>query len=182
MAFTGRGYLNTECPHWPLFPYSFPLKIGIPRSVFLFAGCTYSHAVLVKSPGFKCLLCWCLLKLTSLRKAPPLNASLVYLTAYLTFPLGYLKDISNRHVPSILPSLPCLSDSNTILLASQPESLGLTDLPADMSLCWLVNIHLVEIWASFQNAYWAAHLLQQQLSLSKNRSESEIQMPSELGK
>lgn len=122
------------------------------------------------------------LKIDITVQGPTLEARLVYLTAYLAFPLGYLKDISNGHVPNILPSLPHLSDSNTILPASWPESLRLTDLPAVTSLCWLVSIPLVDTWASFQNAYRAAHLFHQQICLSKNRSELEIQMPSELGK
>lgn len=86
------------------------------------------------------------LKIDTTVQGPTLEARLAYLTAYLAFPLGHLKDISNGHVPNILPSLPHLSDSNTILPASWPESLEVGhNLPAVMPLCWLVSIHLVDI-------------------------------------
>lgn len=60
-----------------------------------------------------------------------------------------------------------LRDSTAILPASKPQSFGLTNSWADVTLCWL---KVVEIQATFQNAFWAADLFQQQFSLNKNSS------------
>lgn len=60
-----------------------------------------------------------------------------------------------------------LRDSTAILPVSKPQSFGLTNSWADVTLCWL---KVVEIQATFQNAFWAADLFQQQFSLNKNSS------------